>query len=42
MDQRHCPSYANRSAVRVLGAAFEGPQSYEGGTWLIAVERPLE
>ena len=42
MDQRHCSSYANRSAVRVLRAAFAGPKGYEGGTWLIAVERPLE
>lgn len=39
---RHCPSYANRSAVRVLGAALEEPKGFQGGTWLIAVERPLE
>ena len=42
MDIRHCPSYANRSAVRVLGAAFDEPKGYEGGTRLIALERPME
>lgn len=42
MNQRHCPSYANRSEVRVLGAALDEPKGYEGGTWLIVQERPLE
>ena len=47
MDQRHCPSYANRSAVRVLGAAqlqtFAGRQACAGGTWPIsAPELPME
>lgn len=42
MDKRHCPSHANRSAVRALGAALEG-RSFTGGPELIcAMERPLE